>query len=136
MADQVRALVEAARDAAWHDVQQNLDSRLRIEGMRPDQDPDYARMRGGLAMREAVSAPEMLQAIVTLSEVAVTVTRDGGARVASGVQLLMRLSEPETAATLERLLDQHAQDTPAVRTAYRRAMQLEVGFFDVAWRGA
>lgn len=43
--DQVRALVEAARDAAWHDVQQNLDSRLRIEGMRPDQDPDYARMR-------------------------------------------------------------------------------------------
>lgn len=43
--DQVRELVEAARDAAWHDVQQNLDSRLRIEGMRPDQDPDYARMR-------------------------------------------------------------------------------------------
>ena len=37
------------------------------------------------------------------------------------------------AATLERLLDRHAQDTPAVRTAYRRAMQLEVGFFDAAW---
>ncbi len=42
----------------------------------------------------------------------------------------------ELAATLERLLDRHAEDTPAVRTAYRRAMQLEVGFFDAAWRGA
>ena len=40
----------------------------------------------------------------------------------------------ELAATLERLLDQHADDVPAVRTAYRRAMQLEVGFFDAAWR--
>jgi len=39
----------------------------------------------------------------------------------------------ELAATLERLLDQHAADVPAVRTAYRRAMQLEVGFFDAAW---
>lgn len=42
----------------------------------------------------------------------------------------------ELAATLERLLDQHAADVPAVRTAYRRAMQLEVGFFDAAWRAA
>ncbi|WP_100502297.1 TenA family protein [Geodermatophilus chilensis] len=42
----------------------------------------------------------------------------------------------ELAATLERLLDRHAGDTPAVRTAYRRAMRLEVGFFDAAWRGA
>ena len=40
----------------------------------------------------------------------------------------------ELAATLERLLDRYAEDTPAVRTAYRRAMQLEVGFFDAAWR--
>ena len=42
----------------------------------------------------------------------------------------------ELAVTLERLLDQHAYDVPAVRTAYRRAMQLEVGFFEAAWRGA
>ena len=42
----------------------------------------------------------------------------------------------ELAVTLERLLDGHADDTPAVRTAYRRAMQLEIGFFDAAWRGA
>jgi thiaminase/transcriptional activator TenA len=40
----------------------------------------------------------------------------------------------ELAATLERLLDRHAEDVPAVRSAYRRAMQLEVGFFDAAWR--
>ncbi len=39
----------------------------------------------------------------------------------------------ELAATLERLLDRHADDVPAVRTAYRRAMRLEVGFFDAAW---
>jgi thiaminase (transcriptional activator TenA) len=42
----------------------------------------------------------------------------------------------ELAATLERLLDGHADDVPAVRTAYRRAMQLEIAFFDAAWRGA
>jgi thiaminase (transcriptional activator TenA) len=40
------------------------------------------------------------------------------------------------AVRLEGLLDQHASDVPAVRTAYRRAMQLEVGFFEAAWRGA
>ncbi|HEV7870169.1 MAG: tenA [Modestobacter sp.] len=38
----------------------------------------------------------------------------------------------ELAGTLERLLDTGA-DTPAVRHAYRRAMQLEVGFFTAAW---
>ena len=36
------------------------------------------------------------------------------------------------AATLERLLDRHATDTPAVRRAYRRAMQLELAFFEGA----
>lgn len=39
----------------------------------------------------------------------------------------------ETARSLERLLDEHA-DTPAVRTAYRRAMQLELAFFQAAFR--
>lgn len=33
------------------------------------------------------------------------------------------------AARLEGLLDRYAADTPAVHTAYRRAMMLEVGFF-------
>ena len=34
------------------------------------------------------------------------------------------------AARLEGLLDLHATDTPAVRANYRRAMELEYGFFD------
>ena len=39
----------------------------------------------------------------------------------------------ELTGTLERLLDATATDSPGVRAAYRRAMQLEVGFFDAAW---
>lgn len=38
----------------------------------------------------------------------------------------------ETAALLERLLDRHADDIPAARAAYRRAMRLELAFFDAA----
>ncbi len=34
------------------------------------------------------------------------------------------------AAKLEALLDRYASDTPAVRSVYRRAMALEVGFFE------
>lgn len=41
----------------------------------------------------------------------------------------------ELAATLERLLDTHAEDTADVRRAYRRAMALEVAFFDAAFAG-
>ena len=41
----------------------------------------------------------------------------------------------ELAAGLERLLDRHADETPDVVRAYRRAMTLELGFFDAAWRG-
>lgn len=36
------------------------------------------------------------------------------------------------AASLEALLDRHAGDTPAVRGNYRRAMELEYGFFDAS----
>jgi len=42
----VAELVEQARDAAWGDVEANLQRRLRVEGMRPDVDPDYEMMRG------------------------------------------------------------------------------------------
>ncbi len=38
----------------------------------------------------------------------------------------------ELAATLEGLLDVHAEDSPEVRRAYRRAMTLEIAFFDGA----
>ncbi|MEZ3161183.1 asparagine synthase [Microbacterium sp. BWT-B31] len=40
------ALIENARDAAWGDVESNLQRRLRVEGMHPENDPDYERMRG------------------------------------------------------------------------------------------
>ncbi len=36
------------------------------------------------------------------------------------------------AASLEALLDRHGADTPAVRGNYRRAMELEYGFFDAS----
>ncbi|HWI30610.1 MAG TPA: asparagine synthase [Microbacterium sp.] len=38
-------LVEAAREAAWSDVESNLERRLAVEGMRADADPDYEVMR-------------------------------------------------------------------------------------------
>ncbi|MGY1811147.1 TenA family protein [Blastococcus sp. SYSU D00820] len=41
----------------------------------------------------------------------------------------------QLAATLEGLLDRHAADTAAVRRAYRRAMELELAFFDAALAG-
>ncbi|MEW1963626.1 asparagine synthase [Microbacterium sp. NPDC077644] len=44
-AEKLGALVEGAREAAWADVRSNLDRRLIVEGMRPDQDPDYDTMR-------------------------------------------------------------------------------------------
>ena len=40
----------------------------------------------------------------------------------------------ELAGTLERLLDATGTDSPGVRGAYRRAMQLELGFFTAAWQ--
>lgn len=43
--DALKALVEEARAAAWADVRSNLDRRLRVEGMRADQDPEYEQMR-------------------------------------------------------------------------------------------
>ena len=38
-------LVEQAREAAWGDVEANLQRRLKVEGMRADLDPDYEMMR-------------------------------------------------------------------------------------------
>ncbi|CAN5429503.1 MAG: TenA family protein [Rubrobacteraceae bacterium] len=39
----------------------------------------------------------------------------------------------ELAATLETLLDRYAEDCLSVRSAYRRAMKLEVAFFEAAY---
>jgi thiaminase/transcriptional activator TenA len=53
-------------------------------------------------------------------------------------QWVQTYADPEfevTARLLERLLDEQADDTPAVRTAYRRAMKLELAFFEAAFTG-
>lgn len=42
----------------------------------------------------------------------------------------------ELAATLERLLDAYATDAERVRGTYRRAMRLEIAFFDAAYHSA
>lgn len=42
----------------------------------------------------------------------------------------------QLAGTLEQLLDRHAGDEPEAAAAYRRAMDLELGFFDAAWQAA
>ena len=44
-AEAVRELVEQARDAAWGDVEANLQRRLKVEGTRAESDPDYDTMR-------------------------------------------------------------------------------------------
>lgn len=51
-------------------------------------------------------------------------------------QWVRTYADPEfetTARSLERLLDEQAADTAAVRTAYRRAMELELEFFEAAF---
>jgi thiaminase (transcriptional activator TenA) len=51
-------------------------------------------------------------------------------------QWVRTYADPEfeaTAATLERLLDEQADDGATVRTAYRRAMHLELAFFEASW---
>lgn len=50
-------------------------------------------------------------------------------------QWVQTYADPEfeaTAATLERLLDEHAHEAATVRAAYRRAMRLELAFFEAA----
>lgn len=42
----------------------------------------------------------------------------------------------DLASRLEELLDTYATPGPRITTAYRRAMRLEVAFFDAAYRGA
>lgn len=39
------------------------------------------------------------------------------------------------AATLERLLDRYAEDTPANQATYRKAMELELAFFEASLQG-
>lgn len=43
--EELRKLIADAREAAWSEVANNIDSSLRIEAARPDLEPDYDRMR-------------------------------------------------------------------------------------------
>lgn len=43
--DELRRLVEAARDAAWGELAENIDRSLRVEAARPDLEPGYEQMR-------------------------------------------------------------------------------------------
>ncbi len=43
--EELRKLIADARDAAWSEVANNIDTALRIEAARPDLEPDYDRMR-------------------------------------------------------------------------------------------
>lgn len=54
-------------------------------------------------------------------------------------QWVQTYADPEfegIARLLEGLLDSQADDTPVVRNAYRRAMRLELAFFEAAFHGA
>lgn len=43
--DELRKLVEGAREAAWAEVERNLQNTLRIEATRHDLEPDYEKLR-------------------------------------------------------------------------------------------
>jgi thiaminase/transcriptional activator TenA len=57
---------------------------------------------------------------------------DAAGQYAEWVQTYADPGFGDLASKLEGLLDQHGDDSPAVSTAYRRAMHLEVEFFDSA----
>ncbi|KUI22179.1 TenA family transcriptional regulator [Mycobacterium sp. GA-1285] len=61
-----------------------------------------------------------------------TLDADSAGPYAQWVQIYADPDFEEVASLLERLLDQHADDVDAARVAYRRAMRLELAFFDAA----
>ncbi|OBK77155.1 TenA family protein [Mycobacterium sp. 1164985.4] len=66
------------------------------------------------------------------AHIGVTLDSDTAGPYAQWVQTYADPGFDEVASLLERLLDRQARDIPAARTAYRRAMQLELAFFDAA----
>jgi len=87
---------------------------------------ELARL-GGIGMTTAAMTPCMRLYAFLGQELA------RGAVVAPYAEWVRTYASPEfeaLAKSLEDLLDWHAEDTPAVHTAYRRAMELEYGFFD------
>lgn len=66
------------------------------------------------------------------AHIGVTLDSETAGPYAQWVQTYADPGFDEVASLLERLLDQHARDIPSARTAYRRAMRLELAFFDAA----
>ncbi|BBY44869.1 TenA family transcriptional regulator [Mycolicibacterium celeriflavum] len=83
---------------------------------------------GGLGVVCAAMTPCMR----LYAHVGTTLDADTAGPYAQWVQTYADPGFEEVAALLERLLDQHADDVPAQRVAYRRAMRLELAFFDAA----
>ncbi|WP_326548640.1 TenA family protein [Mycolicibacterium sp. ND9-15] len=66
------------------------------------------------------------------AHIGITLDGDTAGPYAQWVQTYADPGFEEVAALLEGLLDQLADDVPAVRAAYRRAMRLELAFFEAA----
>lgn len=66
------------------------------------------------------------------AHIGVTLDSETAGPYAQWVQTYADPGFDEVASLLERLLDQHARDISSARTAYRRAMRLELAFFDAA----
>jgi len=80
----VRLLVEQARDAAWGDVEANLQRRLAVEGMRADLDPDYDMMRAArMQSLRLIDLPRLAAHRRGMKENA-AVSRAGGAEPEAG----------------------------------------------------
>lgn len=67
------------------------------------------------------------------AHIGVTLDADAAGPYAQWVQTYADPGFEEVASLLERLLDQQADDVSAARIAYRRAMRLELAFFDAAF---
>lgn len=67
------------------------------------------------------------------AHIGVTLDADAAGPYAQWVQTYADPGFEEVASLLERLLDQQADDVSAARVAYRRAMRLELAFFDAAF---
>ncbi|UUO01995.1 TenA family protein [Mycolicibacterium novocastrense] len=67
------------------------------------------------------------------AHIGVTLNADAAGPYAQWVQTYADPGFEEVASLLERLLDQQADDVSAARIAYRRAMRLELAFFDAAF---
>ncbi|OBB75950.1 TenA family protein [Mycobacterium sp. 852014-52144_SCH5372336] len=68
------------------------------------------------------------------AHVGVTLDADTAGPYAQWVQTYADPGFDEVASLLERLLDQQSVDVSAARVAYRRAMRLELAFFDAAFK--